>query len=191
MQFKVLAPLALFLVACSCQSVQGREYASGMKRASLDFSYADGSAEDEFGTTLDYTNLRASGGLGYFVAPQIELGGSIALTSQESQIGNLSVESDVFALGGDGRFYFMTSGPIRPFGAVGVGLLTGSSGSTDIDGFYYGLALGIATFVTETTTIDFGIQKLWSDQTWYPGSGGSFSVDEDVLALTVGVSFLF
>lgn len=174
-----------------CQSIEGRDYAAGVKRAAIDVSYVDDSLEDEFGNEITATTLRAGGSLGYFVTGNFELGGDLAITDQEQDVLGITSEANTVAFGGFATYHMLNSGAVRPFLSAGFGLLSGSSGAFDIDGIYYGLQLGVSTFVSESTSIDFAISKLWSDQDWDVPGVPTFSVDEDVLALTVGVSFLF
>lgn len=188
---KAAISCVLALTLMSCQSVQGRDYLSGTRRAAVDVSYVDDSLEDEFGAEIEVETLRASGSMGYFLSSNFELGGEAAISNQEQDVLGIVSEADTVALGGFATYHLLDTGALRPFVSAGVGLLSGSTGSADIDGLYYGVQVGVSTFVTESTSIDFGISKLWSQQDWDAPGVGSFDVDEDVLALTVGVSFLF
>ena len=187
--------ITVSLLACtflgSCQSIAGTDFVPGMRRASVSVSYADETLEDEFGTELDLTELDLGLGLGYFVNKNVELGGTLGFKDTEQSIGAVSLEGDILTAGGYARFYFQPAGNARPYAAVGAGFLDGSAGVVSYDGFYYGVGLGVATFVTEHTMLDFSVQKAWSNEEWSDPSFGAFDVDRDSFGFFVGISFLF
>jgi opacity protein-like surface antigen len=134
--------------------------------------------------------------LGYFVAPEIAVGGWFGYHSQSL---------DVTVEGGDGfdwdlektwweiaffvKYYFATDGEWLPYIGAFAGYETaeieedydGDDWDADRDGYLLGAILGVQYFVSDKTSIFFEYRLTWRDEDeWDADEGATF--DDDAVA---------
>lgn len=176
--------------SCTSTGASAPGFQSGTRSAGIAFSFANDDISAPFDEgEIESVNL--SGNLGYFVSPNVEVGASLGYSSEQQTLNGTTVlDSDLTAIGINSRYYLVSEGQVRPYLGAGFGLLNGSTGDIDIDGNYYGLAAGLAAFLSESVALDARFTKAWSSEDW-SNSVGTADVDRDMFAFLVGLSFYF
>ena len=184
-------PIAFALLSsCNSTGAAAPAFQPGMQNVGLAFSLA----KDDISAPFDEGEIESvdlSGNWGYFVSPNVEVGASLGYSSEQQSLNGTTVlDSDLTAFGVNSRYYLVSEGQVRPYVGAGFGLLSGSSGDIDIDGNYYGLAAGLAAFLSESVALDARFTKAWSTEDWSDGIGTA-DVDRDMFAFLVGFTFYF
>jgi len=187
-----LASLAVCTALSSCTSTgaSAPAFHTGTQNVGVAFALA----QDDLSDTFDEGEIETvdlSGNWGFFVSPNVELGAAVGYSSEQQTLnGTTFIDTDLTTLGVNSRYYFASEGQVRPYVGAGFGLLNGSSGDIDIDGTYYGLAVGLAAFLSESVALDARFSKAWSSEDWSNGIGTA-DVDRDMFSFLVGFSFYF
>jgi hypothetical protein len=132
-----------------------------------------GNTKYEDGDSADSATLLL--GIGHFYTNEIELGASL--------IGGWTEDRDVFSIGGNAKYHFMTENTTVPY--VGGQLnyaQESNSGSTD--GMIWGPLVGVKFFVNEKTAVGLEYQYRI-----YEGDYSDYVKNEQGVFL--GISFLF
>lgn len=178
------------LSSCNSTGNSAPAFHSGTQSVGVAFALEESDLSGAFGEgaieTLDLT-----GNWGYFVSPNVEFGTSVGYSSEQQSLnGSTFLDAELTTLGINTRYYFASEGLARPYVGFGLGFLSGSSDGIDIDGNYYGIAAGLATFLSESVALDARFSKAWSSEDWSDGVGIA-DVDRDMFAFLVGLSFYF
>ena len=178
------------LSSCTSTGASAPAFHAGTQNVGVAFALA----QDDLSDTLnegEIETVELSGNWGYFVSPNVELGAGVGYSSEQQTLnGTTFIDSDLTTLGVNSRYYFASEGQVRPYVGAGFGLLNGSSDDIDIDGTYYGLAVGLAAFLSESVALDARFSKAWSSEDW-SNSVGTADVDRDMFSFLVGFSFYF
>ncbi len=178
------------LASCNSTGASAPAFRSGTQNVGVAFALAQDDLSDTFNEG-EIESVDLSGNWGYFVSPHVEVGASLGYSSEQQTLnGATVVDSDLTTFGVSSRYYFASEGQVRPYVGAGVGILGGSSGDIDIDGNYYGLAAGLAAFLSESVALDARFTKAWSTEDWSDGIGTA-DIDRDMFAFLVGLSFYF
>lgn len=176
--------------SCTSTGASAAGFQSGTQSAGIAFSLANDKLDDSFDEG-EIESVDLSGNWGYFVSPNVEVGASLGYSSEQQSLnGTTFIDSDLTAIGINSRYYLVSEGQVRPYLGAGFGLLNGSSGDIDIDGNYYGLAAGLAAFLSESVALDARFTKAWSTEDWSDGIGTA-DIDRDMFAFLVGFTFYF
>lgn len=151
-----LLAAGLLLAGTSCQTMaKGPALSQGMQRSAASFGYWTTTAEDAAGAQTDQDTLMLAVSHGWFLSPNLELGGRFGYDSAEIDppVG-ATVESDAWSLSGYGRWYFAGGSNLYPYaeGALGTGNV--DAGSADDDFIRYSIGVGAMNFVTASTALD-------------------------------------
>ena len=184
-------PIALALLSsCNSTGAAAPAFQPGVQNVGFAFSLA----EDDISAPFDEGEIESvdlSGNWGYFVSPNVEVGASLGYSSEQQTLnGTTFIDSDLTAIGINSRYYLVSEGQVRPYLGAGFGLLNGSTGDIDIDGNYYGLAAGLAAFLSESVALDARFTKAWSTEDWSDGIDTA-DIDRDMFAFLVGFTFYF
>lgn len=190
----VVASLVLLALATAGQA--GIDEGDWEVRVAVDWFLGD--LENSFGTDL---------ALGYFVTPEIEVGGWIGYHHRDvdgtvqfknSKDGSLDWTESLFQVAAFGAYYFEGDGEWMPY--VG-GFLGYEDGRIDIDketivrdGFFLGAMIGIKYFVAEKAMIFIEYRLLYRfEDRWEFDDDSDFTIDDDEIAhmILVGISVLF
>lgn len=156
---KLLLILALPLLSVSCSLSQGKNpstpFVTGMHRASLGVNQFESSTrETPTLADVDTDALRVNFAHGWFVRPDVEVGGMIGYTDTEIGATNATMwTADVY-----GRYYWDNRSQMRPWVQAFVGIGNEDNGTTDDDLVEYGLGAGISHMFTASTSIDLGLE---------------------------------
>lgn len=176
----------LLLLVASCQlPTEVRPFAQGMQRSNLEASFLSTETSDEFGGEADEDSLSLAVSHGSFLSPNVELGGELAYFSSDysDNFGNTG-EADGFALGGYGRYYFVSDASMRPFAELAIGFgSTDYGGGLDGDLTLVSLGVGSMQMLSDHTALEF-ILRYVAATTDFDG----FELEQDTLSLFVGYS---
>ncbi len=170
--------LLLALTAPACQTASGPTFGAGMGRSafSAEWSKSDVDAPGSAGD-FDMSTLGVNAVAGAFLGPEIE--GGVKLGYLDQEIGNQTTKQWAAAL--YGRYYFQSHGTLRPWGELTLGYAQGDNGPATDRNLYYGLALGLTQFLTESTALELGLGH--EARSFDFGNGDT---DYSTTALTVG-----
>ena len=193
MRKMTVAAAALLVVALATPSVAGIDEGDWQVKLGGNWMIAD--FESDFGVLLS---------LGYFVTPEIEVGGTFGYAQHEydgkvkfSGGGSTSfdITSTTFDLTAFATYYFETDAEWMPY--VG-GFLGWDSSELDLDGddlerdgFKLGAYVGIAYFVSEKATIFFEYRLTYRDEDEWDGDDVYVEDNEFAHLFMVGLSVLF
>ncbi len=154
-QFALLAA-GLLLAGTSCQSMaKGPVLRQGMQRSAASFGYWTTTAEDAAGAQTDNDTLMLAVSHGWFLSPNLELGGRLGYDSTRiDPPAGASIETDSYSLTGYGRWYFAGGSNLYPYaeGALGYGNV--DTGPTDDDFIRYSIGIGAMNFLTASSALD-------------------------------------
>ena len=142
----------------SCALSQGaaplQPFATGMQRSSLGVSEFETSTIETPGAAdVDRDALRINFTHGYFVTPDVEVGGMLGYNDIE--VGNASATT--WTLDAYGRYYFDNRSRVRTWGQVYAGIGNQDNGATDDDLTEYGIGIGLSDMISEGTSFDLGL----------------------------------
>jgi hypothetical protein len=187
---------ALLVVALAAPTYAGIDEGDWELQVAVDWFIGD--LQNSFGGEI---------ALGYFVTPEIEIGGWLGYNYRDvdgtvefkgSNEGDIEWTESFFEIAFFGAYYFETDGEWMPY--VG-GFLGYEDGEIEIDseeivrdGFMMGAILGIKYFVSEKTTIFIEYRLVWRfEDEWELDDDSDYTIDDDEIAhlILVGISVLF
>lgn len=159
-----LLAVGLLFAGASCQTMaKGPSLKQGMQRSAAIFGYESVTEEDSTGSQTDEDVLALAVSHGWFMSPNLELGGRLSYENAEVEppVG-ATVESDAWSLAGYGRWYFAGGSNLYPYveGLLGTG--NEDDSVTDDDFIRYSIGIGAMNFVTASSALD-AILKYQAD----------------------------
>ncbi|VBB46739.1 putative OprF membrane domain protein [uncultured Paludibacter sp.] len=148
----VLALAILCSSAIFAQTEKGNLVVSG----STSLQIQNSSWSDDNGST---TTVQFNPSIGYFVANNLCVGVSLSVMSQD--------ESSQFSILPSLGYYFPVQGSLKPYLQLGLGYGSLKSGSSSVGGLAVGAGGGVAYFLNENVSLDFGLQYLRNDYDGY------------------------
>lgn len=169
----------------SCALSQGaapmQPFSTGMQRSSLGISeYESSTIETPGFADVDRDALRLNFTHGYFVTPEVEVGGMLGY--DDTEVGASS--STTWTIDAYGRYYFDNRSRIRTWAQVFAGIGNQDNGATDDDLTEYGVGIGISDMISEGTSFDLGLDYRMQ-------SFDKSNVDESGIFLTAFFSVFY
>ncbi len=171
----------LLLGASSCSSMW-KSGATGPAFKAGDYRLGGGAglnvqSSDFNGTDTD--TLAANFDLGRFYSEHLELGVRFGFTSVDAG----TAETDTLSTLILGRWYVDSRSATRPWFEIGLGTSNVDTGTVDVSGFLYAIAIGVTQFLNDHVAIEVGLRE----------SIGSYDdgIDSDVLDVNVGLAVFF
>lgn len=148
------AAAGLLSVSCasSSQSWQPAPFQAGQQRLSLGTNaFTQMTMEDgATGNDVDSDLLALNASYGYFYQPNLEVGGTVGYN--DADIGG--IESTMWILGGYLRYWIDNRAQLRPYVQGRMGIGNAEVAGMDDDLLEYGFGVGIADFLSQSTSID-------------------------------------
>ena len=162
----------------------------GTRRATLAFEFSSSETDFEGAGTIDEDTIDLEGDIGWFVAPQVEVGATGIFSNSESDDGSGEVESTLYGLGPFARYDFTTGGAAIPFVDARIAytdLELDIGGSTvDGDGFQWAGGVGVLAPLSSSVAIETTARYFDGDFDL-----DSVDVEQDGFALLVGLTAFF
>jgi hypothetical protein len=179
--------LSLPLMGVSCALSQGnaptQPFETGMSRVSLGLNqFGTSTFETPGAPDVDVDSLAVNFTYGYFVMPEVEVGGRLGYS--DTEIGAGSVTD--YTLDAYGRYYWDTSSQMRPWVQAFIGIGNQDNGTTDDDLTQYGIGVGATNMISQSTSLDFGLE--YRDSTLDTAGG---DVDESGVFASVFFSIFY
>jgi opacity protein-like surface antigen len=184
---------ALLVVALATPSVAGID--EGDWEVQLGGNWLIGDFQSAFGVEM---------ALGYFVTPEIQVGGWFGYTHEEwdgkvkfdgGGSSSFEITSKAFDLCAFAAYYFEMDGEWLPYVGGFVGWdraeLDLDGDDIDRDGFKIGAFVGIKYFVSEKATVFFEYRLTWRSEDEWEGDGVTVEENEFGHLFMVGLSVLF
>ncbi|MHC4824893.1 MAG: hypothetical protein ACYTEP_12905 [Planctomycetota bacterium] len=142
----------------SCALSQGaapmQPFNTGMKRSSLGVNQFETSTIETPGAAdVDRDALRLNFTHGWFVTPELEVGGMLGYTDVETG----AATSTTWTLDAYGRWYFDNRSRIRTWAQAYAGIGNVDLGTSDDDLTEFGLGIGLSDMISESTSFDLGL----------------------------------
>jgi hypothetical protein len=149
--------LPLLSVSCSMFQTNGSAAAfrEGMQRSSIGVNEYRSTTLDSPAPTadVDTTSLSINFTHGWFVMPELEVGGKLAYT--DSEVG--TANSTMYDLAAYGRWYFDTTARLRPWAQASFGIGNLDAGATDDDSTTWIVGGGVTDMISDDVAIDLGL----------------------------------
>lgn len=155
--------LTLPLMGVSCAWSQGnaptQPFETGMSRVSLGLNQFGTSTFETPGVSdVDVDSLAVNFTYGYFVTPQVEVGGRLGYSDTEASDGFGAESLTTNTIDAYGRYYWDTSSQMRPWVQAFIGVGSTDDGFTDSDIAQYGIGIGATNMISDSTSLDFGLE---------------------------------
>jgi hypothetical protein len=151
--------LTLPLMGVSCALSQGnaptQPFETGMSRVSLGLNqFGTSTFETPGAPDLDVDSLAVNFTYGYFVMPEVEVGGRLGYS--DTEIG--AVSATTYTIDAYGRYYWDTSSQMRPWVQAFIGVGSADDDGIDSDIAQYGIGIGATNMISDSTSLDFGLE---------------------------------
>ena len=160
-------------------------FTTGMHRSSLGINQFESSTESQPGSAdVDTDSLQLNFSHGYFVTPDIEVGGKLGYSDTDNGITSISA----WTIDAYGRWYFDNRSRVRPWAQVFFGIGTSERGGTlpDDDTTQVGVGIGLSDMISESTSFDLGLDYR---MTTFDRAGGDLDVDGIFLTAAFSVYY--
>lgn len=150
---------ALPLLSVSCSMFQGggsaAAFQGGMQRSSIGVNQYRSTTLDSPAPTadVDTTSLSVNFTHGWFVMPELEVGGKLAYT--DSEVG--TTDSTMYDLAAYGRWYFDITSRLRPWAQASFGIGNLEVGAADDDSTTWTIGGGVTDMISDDIALDLGL----------------------------------
>jgi len=156
---KKLLFLSLPLLGIGCSLSQGtapnQPFTAGLHRTALGVNqYESSTREAPSVADVDTDALRVNFAHGYFLRPDIEVGGMLGYT--DTEIG--TINATTWTIDAYGRYYWDIRSRMRPWVQAFVGIGNEDNGTSDDDLTEWGVGVGVSDMFTPTTSLDLGLE---------------------------------